>query len=632
MLPRRTTYSPKIKKKVSFVKKPSIVYIHAKNEKSGSPRNMSVEYCEHSMDLTENIDATVTEKDNVGSNENVDDTNRNKDVSDDMANNEHNMINHNDRQDRIVNDGLDHNIINHNNMQDRITDSNLDHNMINHNDIQNRMVNSNSINYSASINETMMNTINGNNCNGGEFLKLNIECLINDNKDLVDHRYIDTNVKNDGSDIADKTDTDLINTVELKKIVNKKEKKEMNINEVLTLIGVRFLDDLILKQSRRSTISKSRSEIDESLYIYYKYYYEERIAFFLSFLEYIEERMVACGEVLRNKEKEMVEQDFMNIKNAKALKTECRNREKIGWYEIRKTRELRFNSKIADVRDRLLAENKKLKEECERREKEKKRVDDEIAELEDKLKAIETKEIRTSTNDADLHIREKQLQDKIKEQTGLIDSLQRDIDHVRSRNSILQNKLQTEKEEENVLRIRVKEMEENMRTKTVDERECEHMKKRFMLYSTFFKFDVKKIGKDMIDFTFLQFNVHYDLNGSVSVSSMLQNAFLSFYCDVINRQCSARHMDSARTGICLKELVNVLSLVSFYHEEICLIERKHFLTMLVRDRVCLDIKIPSISGNDRDVKAMLDEHLVLYHSVNDEYVRCSTISILDLIT
>lgn len=151
---------------------------------------------------------------------------------------------------------------------------------------------------------------------------------------------------------------ELVNTQCIKKMVNPKLIPTVNLNEILMDIGIRFLDDIVVSSTRRETLSKSRKDIDPSLINYYKFFLTHRISFFDTFSEYIKDNLLKLQESIKNIELNfsikgtLLETDEKS--NLRSLKTDCRNRATVSWYDIRAKKELEFNEMIIDKRNELI--------------------------------------------------------------------------------------------------------------------------------------------------------------------------------------------------------------------------------------------------------------------------------------
>lgn len=151
---------------------------------------------------------------------------------------------------------------------------------------------------------------------------------------------------------------ELVNTQCIKKMVNPKLIPTVNLNEILMDIGIRFLDDIVVSSTRRETLSKSRKDIDPSLINYYKFFLTHRISFFDTFSEYIKDNLLKLQESIKNIELNfsikgtLLETDDKS--NLRSLKTDCRNRATVSWYDIRAKKELEFNEMIIDKRNELI--------------------------------------------------------------------------------------------------------------------------------------------------------------------------------------------------------------------------------------------------------------------------------------
>lgn len=410
-----------------------------------------------------------------------------------------------------------------------------------------------------------------------------------------------------------------VNTVDLKKIINEsvKQKEKFTLNQKLESIGVRFLDDLISKSTRKSTICTKKSEIAENLQLYYKFYIEERINFFSSFLRHMDEKMKDHDKILQEREKSLEKFDFQSIQMVKSKKQECRNKVKISWHELRKNRECIFNKNVEDKRDALLKENRKLNEELKKKLVELKSVNSQIQMIERKMEHFKNE----SPN---VHIKtEKEfeiLRNKINEQNILVNCLKKEVEEEKIRIKCKKENLEKEKREKMRLKLEIRELEEKTRIKTIDEKECDEMKKKYILHSRFFQFNAQKIGTRNIQYTFMQFDVSFDME-KFSVISNKKNGFLRFFTDKItDKKISDSHY-----------LINYLSLVAFYHEEISSINKRCHLKIDIDEKIHLYVKIPFINDTEKKIKLIINEDLIVSVEKEENILNLGRVSLIDTI-
>lgn len=434
--------------------------------------------------------------------------------------------------------------------------------------------------------------------------KKSIDQLTPDSTDIP-YNPIDSNSKrNENTENQQKTPlpnnntgdltTNLFTTADLSNLVrqsNDKPPKKVlkTLNEKLESIGVRFLDDLITKNTRKSTISARQSKVPENLYLYYKYYVNERVSFFSSFLEFMDSKMVEHEKTLVALEKDLQGVEFES-KSIKSKKQECRNKVKITWHELRKSRETLFNNKIEQHCDALEAQNKHLSDTLKKKIEEKERTDREIEELENKLG-------ENSQNCTEEFQSLEKMERQIEEQTNLIKSLQNDI--LEKTNSIAARKKQMERDrqEEEQLRYQIRNLEEKIRVKTVDERECEEMRKKFFVICTFYQIDITQISEHSIHFKFMNFTVKYDQRDGIPsfyVESNVNNEMLEYFCAHLNR---LNLKDS-------EQFIEYLSWLSFIYEELAMIEKKCSVTVSIpkqkyRPDVSVSIRIDVSSPEEK---------------------------------
>lgn len=421
------------------------------------------------------------------------------------------------------------------------------------------------------------------------------------------------------------TTTALMNTVDLEKYL-KNSGQELprlkTLNEKLEEIGVRFLDDLISRSSRKSTISAKQSDIPVEHQYYYKYYVEERIEFFCSFLKFLDSKMIEHSKTLINLEKEMVNIQFTPL-SIKSKKQECRSKVKITWHELRKTREQSFNNIVEKNLNEMVMENKQLKSDLQAKIKEKTRVDMEIQQLVLKLNKLNRNSNKTDScrvnkencfnkscnttcathcNDL-IHIEK-----KISEQNSLIAHLKNEIKDK-------QIKIFSEKQladqnlrESTQLEHQIRQLEEKLRIKTVDEQQCENIKKRFYLYCTFYQLKFKKITPSSILYSFLYFNIRYS-NNSYHITSNKKNELITHFCNTLNNSLSQSNKQHKYNYIS-DYIIGFISRLAFLYEEVCHIEKLNFVEIIIKDEPHIQIHMNIVEfNNDQRVVFFVDDQL-----------------------
>ncbi|TBU14822.1 hypothetical protein CWI40_091010 [Ordospora colligata] len=172
---------------------------------------------------------------------------------------------------------------------------------------------------------------------------------------------------------------EIINTQDLRKIIPQARRDVVNVSELLISKGIRFLDNLVVSSTRRDTISKSKNEVRVEQVRIYEKFVEPRTQFLMGFSEILEDKMKRQEAVNEKLEIEFemkgsVFEEEDVCRQLKSLKSECRMKAKIEWYELRKEKELEFNemvvgnkNEITDEYNRLAERVSSIEEEIEKR-------------------------------------------------------------------------------------------------------------------------------------------------------------------------------------------------------------------------------------------------------------------------
>ncbi|AFM98800.1 hypothetical protein EHEL_081000 [Encephalitozoon hellem ATCC 50504] len=177
-----------------------------------------------------------------------------------------------------------------------------------------------------------------------------------------DEVFEDTLISNETVNVEE-----IINTQDLRKIIPQAKKEAVNVSELLVSKGIRFLDSLVVSNTRRDTMSKSLNEVHPRQEKFYESFLEPRTRFFLEFSSELEERMARQEKINGELERDFsISGTVFEREDAssqlRSLKTECRMRAKIEWYELRKEKEVEFNKEVTDRRNSLAKEYNSLSE------------------------------------------------------------------------------------------------------------------------------------------------------------------------------------------------------------------------------------------------------------------------------
>lgn len=287
---------------------------------------------------------------------------------------------------------------------------------------------------------------------------------------------------------------ELVNTIDLKNIINCQKKERKDLNEFLASVGIRFLDDSVVNTTRRDTLSKSRNDVDPALKNYYKYSVKERIEYLNNFSGFLSEKIVELQDVINEVQKD-IDCESLNKDDLKKIRNESRNKSKIDWYGLRKLNELQFNKKIAVnkgvLQDILNVRTKEL-ENCNENIEQ---ITNDINNLKKMQAEINEKLGKNETNDLQ---RAERLEQMICDRKSLLCTLKSEYEDI-------SKKAEEKKVEENMLdrsiaklKIDVETLKKNLLVKSINESDLEIQKKRFSRYTSIFDLKINKILKNQI--------------------------------------------------------------------------------------------------------------------------------------
>lgn len=191
------------------------------------------------------------------------------------------------------------------------------------------------------------------------------DILVNEPKvrQSIGNEFNETGIMNSSYTVEE-----LVNTVDIRRLVPQNPENQLTISQYLMQNGIRFLDDTVVENMKRDTLSKSRNIVDPALIIYYKYCLKERIDFLYNFSTYIIEQMNDIKNEI-DELQDRIDVADINKENLKRIRNESRNKSKIDWYGIRKIYEIQFNkrmienkNKVVDIFNTIKKENERKKE------------------------------------------------------------------------------------------------------------------------------------------------------------------------------------------------------------------------------------------------------------------------------
>ncbi|WUR03999.1 uncharacterized protein VNE69_07068 [Vairimorpha necatrix] len=299
---------------------------------------------------------------------------------------------------------------------------------------------------------------------------------------------------------------ELVNTQYIRKIVPQEQVVQININELLIEHGIRFLDDIVVSSTRRDTLSKSKKEVDPKNLIYYEHFLSHRIKFFEDFSEYLKNELISLSEQLKE-----IEMNF-NIKNTllekedksklRSLKTDCRNRANVSWYELRAKKELEFNELICKIKNDLNNEFNKKETEYEQIRKDLEDTELNIKLINEKIQNINSHEILNVTNQSI----DKLQQDILNHEEVLEDYL---AEYEKLRIDVNNKKINEESNELKYknLQDEISELEKQFRTVSVNENDLNEVKNEYEKLTSILGLEILEFKNDKIKIKFLNFEI-----------------------------------------------------------------------------------------------------------------------------
>jgi hypothetical protein len=299
---------------------------------------------------------------------------------------------------------------------------------------------------------------------------------------------------------------ELINTQYIRRMVPPVKQVSVNINELLIEQGIRFLDDIVVSSTRRETLSKSKKEVDPKNVIYYKYFLVHRIKFFEDFSEDLKNELSKLSDEISQVEKSFDIKGTLLEKEDKSklrsLKTDCRSRANVSWYELRAKKELEFNDLVIKHKNELINDvNLKENELISLRNK-KNEIDQDILNIETKLNTLHIHDMLNITSSTISKIQ----QDIVNHEQVLEEYL---TEYENLKMDVNNKKIIEESKEKKYLDLKneISELEKQFRGVSVNENDLNDIKNEYEKLSAILGIEIKEFKKDSVIFNFLNYEI-----------------------------------------------------------------------------------------------------------------------------
>lgn len=307
---------------------------------------------------------------------------------------------------------------------------------------------------------------------------------------------------------------ELVNTIDLRKIIPREHRESRSINEFLSSLGIRFLDEAVIDGMKRDTLSKSRNIVDPAMVNYYKFSLRERIDFLYGFSGYLIDKMKDLQRDI-NEIQDKIDVDCLNKDNLKRIRNESRNKSKIDWYGLRKIYEIQFNKKIMENRSKILEllgtrrrENSRTADLISQKAKN-------IGELRDKIASLRQ---RMMQNDENKIQETEKLQSMIGDRKKVLETTKIEYDDM----SLV---YEAQKKEESSVEKRLEKLKsetenlkKNLAIKNINEHQMEEAKRQIQRYKTMFNLKVLRFSRHEAVFGLYGGQLHVEMDSSCGVS------------------------------------------------------------------------------------------------------------------
>lgn len=294
---------------------------------------------------------------------------------------------------------------------------------------------------------------------------------------------------------------ELVNTIDLRKIIPQPPKEDAEIGEFLSRNGIRFLDEAVIDTMKRDTLSKSRNIVDPSMLTYYKYSLKERIDFLYNFSSFLIDKMRDLQREIENAERQ-VDVPSLNKDNLKKIRNESRNKSKIDWYGLRKIYEIQFNKKMLENRS-------KVEEYLNSTRKENKVLVNEIADRNNSTAQLNAKllHIKKTIGESDQgKVQEtEKLQKMINDRRKVLEGAREDLAIVNAAYKDYETDIKSRNKRIERLLYEIDYLKKNLSIKNINESQLDEIKNRIRRYKTMFSFRLIKLS---------QYNAIFELYGN----------------------------------------------------------------------------------------------------------------------
>lgn len=306
---------------------------------------------------------------------------------------------------------------------------------------------------------------------------------------------------------------ELVNTIDLRRIIPQEWKERIGICEFLAAQGIRFLDETVINGMKRDTLSKSRNEVVPSLIIYYKYSLNERIGFLYNFSSFLIDKMKDLQSEIEVVEA-TIDVNTVNKENLKRIRNEARNKAKIDWYSLRKIYEIQFNkkmienkNKVVDVLANLKRDVTKTKETIDMKQKSVTSLELKIWDLKDKVSRFERENIQKT----------EKLQEMIEERRKVYESAKQDLESMFRTYEMQEKEKSAVQKKIERLQKEIADLKKNIAIKNVSEGQLDDVKRQVEEYGYIYHFKVVKITKHSMLFEVFGSIISVDVNSLIDV-------------------------------------------------------------------------------------------------------------------
>lgn len=332
-----------------------------------------------------------------------------------------------------------------------------------------------------------------------------------------DEVFEDTLISNETINVEE-----IINTQDLRKMIPQAKREVVNVSELLVSKGIRFLDSLVVSNTRRDTMSKSLNEVHPRQEKFYESFLEPRTRFFLEFSSELEERMSKQEKINSELEREFnISGTVFEREDAssqlRSLKTECRMRAKIEWYELRKEKEVEFNREVTDRRNRLAEEYndlsgrlKEISEGVEEKGKSNEKMEEQISRIRNRVGGDgEEKDQKIS-----------ELKMVISEQENAIESGKKEMKGLEEEKIRKQAEKRVLREALKKIEDEVKDLEKALKIQNVTEGQLKEIRQEFRTICAIFGMEISKIDTSEIRLKLLGYDFKIGLEEGFVIGSI----------------------------------------------------------------------------------------------------------------